>query len=83
MKIIIGVDLAPTRTNEDLFITNSLDELVDFGCQKHYRVQHGNNEFANGHSHINGIENFWGWAKIRLAKFRRSEEYPKRPSICI
>ena len=46
------------------------DGLVDFGYQKHYRVQHGNNEFANGHNHINGIENFWGWAKMRLAKFR-------------
>ena len=46
------------------------DGLVDYGYQKHYRVQPGNNEFANGHNHINGIENFWGWAKMRLTKFR-------------
>ena len=28
------------------------DGLVDFSYQKHYRVQHGNNEFANGHNYI-------------------------------
>jgi transposase len=44
--------------------------LVDLGYKKHYRVQHGKNEFANGTSHINGIENFWGIAKMRLSKFR-------------
>lgn len=44
--------------------------LVDLGYKKHYRVQHGNDEFANEKSHINGIENFWGIAKMRLAKFR-------------
>jgi transposase-like protein len=44
--------------------------LVDFGYKKHYRVQHGVNEFARGNSHINGIESFWGYAKTRLSKFR-------------
>ena len=46
------------------------DGLVDLGYRKHYRVNHWHNEFARGHSHINGIENFWGLAKVRLAKFR-------------
>jgi transposase-like protein len=46
------------------------DGLVDLGYRKHYRVNHGQNEFARGKSHINGIENFWGLAKVRLAKFR-------------
>ena len=46
------------------------DGLVDLGYRKHYRVNHGHNEFARGNSHINGIENFWGLAKVRLAKFR-------------
>jgi Transposase and inactivated derivatives len=46
------------------------DGLVNFGYRKHYRVKHGENEFANGHNHINGIENFWGLAKTRLAKFK-------------
>ena len=48
----------------------SYDGLVDFGAKAHYRVKHSKNEFANGRSHINGIENFWGFAKFRLAKFR-------------
>jgi transposase len=45
------------------------DGLVDLDYRKHYRVNHGQNEFARGKSHINGIENFWGLAKVRLAKF--------------
>lgn len=44
--------------------------LVDIGYDKHYRVFHSNNEFARGHSHINGIESFWSYAKMRLYKFR-------------
>ena len=43
--------------------------LVDIGYKKHYRVQHGANEFANKKSHINGIESFWSFAKRRLQKF--------------
>jgi transposase-like protein len=44
--------------------------LVDIGYDKHMRVNHGENEFARGNSHINGIESFWGYAKTRLVKFR-------------
>jgi len=43
--------------------------LVDLGYKKHYRVQHGINEFSRGKSHINGIESFWSFAKRRLMKF--------------
>lgn len=46
------------------------DGLVNFGYKKHFRVKHGENQFAVGHNHINGIENFWGLCKVRLAKFR-------------
>lgn len=46
------------------------DGLVDLGYKKHFRVQHGENEFANGSCHINGIESFWGYAKTRLVRFR-------------
>ena len=46
------------------------DGLVDLGYQKHFRVEHGNNEFANSHCHINGIESFWAFAKTRLVRFR-------------
>ena len=45
------------------------DGLVDFGAKAHYRVKHSKGEFAKGKNHINGIENFWGYAKTRLAKF--------------
>ena len=44
--------------------------LVDVGYDKHFRVNHGENEFANGRNHISGIESFWSYAKIRLVKFR-------------
>lgn len=45
------------------------DGLVDVGYEKHFRVNHGANEFARGPRHINGIESFWSYAKRRLARF--------------
>ena len=42
--------------------------LVDLGYG-HFRVRHGQNEFAIGMNHINGLESFWSYAKRRLAKF--------------
>ncbi len=46
------------------------DGWVDVGYDRHFRVNHGKNEFARGHRiHINGIENFWSFTKRRLAKF--------------
>ncbi len=45
------------------------DGLVDVGYPRHYRVSHGDNEFAMDESHINGIESFWSFAKRRLQKF--------------
>ena len=44
--------------------------LVDVGYVKHFRVDHGKNEFATTQHHINGIEGFWGFAKTRLTKCR-------------
>jgi len=46
------------------------DGLVDVGYAKHLRVNHGEDEFANDRSHINGIESFWAYAKHRLTKFK-------------
>jgi transposase len=43
--------------------------LVDLGYSKHFRVDHRDNKFSNGRSHINGIESFWSFAKRRLQKF--------------
>ncbi len=34
----------------------SYDGLVDVGYDKHYRIKHGQDEFARGNQHINGIE---------------------------
>ena len=46
------------------------DGLIDVGYDKHFRVNHGDNEFSKGNGiHINGIENFWSFTKRRLAKF--------------
>ena len=38
------------------------DGLVDVGYAKHFRVDHGSNEFVVGTRHINGIESFWSFA---------------------
>ena len=43
--------------------------LVDLGYG-HFRVDHGQDEFVRRGVHINGIEGFWGMAKVRLAKFK-------------
>ena len=45
------------------------DGLVDVGFQKHFRVNHSSNQFADGTNHVNGIESFWSFAKRRLQKF--------------
>src|SRR2546421_4171914 len=45
------------------------DGLVDFGYSKHFRVDHGRDQFVRGPHHVNGIESFWSYAKRRLQKF--------------
>lgn len=51
------------------------DGLVDLGYEKHYRVQHGDNEFVRqGSNHINGIES-WAFAKLRLSRFKGLPKY--------
>jgi len=44
--------------------------LVDIGFDKHFRVNHSQNEFVRGRQHINGIESFWSFAKAGLAQFK-------------
>lgn len=49
------------------------DGLVDLGYAKHLRVNHDADQFADAAhpgNHINGIESFWGYAKVRLARCR-------------
>jgi len=67
MPIIKGKVLEGSTVNSDGW--KSYDGLILNGY-KHHRVYHSENEFARGKSHINGIENFWGISKVRLAKFR-------------
>ena len=43
--------------------------LVDLGYG-HVRVDHARDEFTKGTVHINGIEGFWGLAKVWLTKFK-------------
>jgi transposase len=43
------------------------DGLVNKGYQ-HHRVFHHENEFVHGKNHVNGIESFWSFAKLRLMK---------------
>lgn len=51
--------------------------LVDLGYKKHFRVQHGVNEFARGPSHINGIEGFWAYTKTRLYRARPNWKFTR------
>ncbi len=46
----------------------SYDGLVNIWYEKHYRVHHGDNEFARWKQHINGIESFWSFTKRRFSK---------------
>ncbi len=45
------------------------NSIVHIGYQKHYRIYH-QDSYAQGDIHINGIEGFWGYAKVRLVKYR-------------
>ena len=47
----------------------SYDGLV-LGGDKHHRIHHHQNQFARGKNHVNGIESFWSFTKLRLAKLR-------------
>lgn len=65
--IIRGKISTSSRIHSDGW--RSYDGLVDVGYDKHHRIKHGEDEFARGSRHINGIESFWSFAKRRLAQF--------------
>lgn len=67
MPIIKGQVLSETTIYTDGW--KSYDGLV-LGGYKHHRIHHHRNEFARGKNHVNGIESFWSFAKLRLAKLR-------------
>ena len=44
------------------------DGLINYTVKEHHRINHGADEFAS--NHINEIESFWAYAKLRLSKFK-------------
>ncbi len=68
MQIVKGKVSLHSVIHTDGF--RSYDSIVHLGYQKHYRILHSDDKFAEGSNHINGIEGFWGYAKVRLVKFR-------------
>lgn len=66
-RIIRGKVAVESIVNSDGW--RGYNGLVDIGYG-HFRVDHSKDEFARGHVHINGIEGFWGLAKVRLSKFK-------------
>ena len=66
LPIIQGLILEGSTIHSDGW--KAYDGLLLNGYD-HYRVFHSENEFARGKSHVNGIENFWSFAKRRLSKF--------------
>ena len=67
MPIIKGQVLSETTVYTDGW--KSYDGLV-LGGYKHHRIHHHQNQFARGKNHVNGIESFWSFTKLRLAKLR-------------
>ena len=67
MPIIKGQVLAAATVYTDGW--KSYDGLV-LGGYKHFRIHHHENQFARGKNHVNGIESFWSFTKLRLAKLR-------------
>lgn len=67
MPIIHGQVLSEATVYTDGW--KSYDGLV-LGGYKHHRIHHHQNQFARGKNHVNGIESFWSFTKLRLAKLR-------------
>jgi transposase len=63
---IIRMKIAPDSIvyTDNFRAYNALD-VSEF---KHFRINH-ETDFADGHNHINGIENFWSQAKRHLRKY--------------
>ena len=67
MPIIKGQVLSEATVYTDGW--KSYDGLV-LGGYKHHPIHHHQNQFARGKNHVNGIESFWSFTKLRLAKLR-------------
>jgi transposase len=67
MPVIKGRVLSAATVYTDGW--KAYDGLV-LGGYKHHRIHHHENQFARGKNHVNGIESFWSFTKLRLAKLR-------------
>ena len=70
-KTLIPIIREFSKLQESIIYSDSwkaYDGLVDYGAKEHYRVKHSKSEFAKGKNHINGIENFWGYARLSNLK---------------
>ena len=67
VPIIKGQGLSAATVYTDGW--KSYDGLV-LGGYKHHRIHHHENQFARGKNHVNGIESFWSFTKLRLTKLR-------------
>jgi transposase len=47
---------------------SSYDGVITEGY-RHYRINHGEGVATSRRRHINGIENFWGYAKTKLKRY--------------
>jgi len=70
MPIVRGNILSESDVFTDSW--HAYDGLLTDGY-RHHRVHHKRNEFARGKSHVNGIESFWSFAKMRLSKLHGIE----------
>ena len=50
-------------------------DVLDVSSFKHFRINHSK-VFAEGRSHINGIEDFWNQAKRHMRKFNGISKDP-------
>ena len=75
MPIIQGKILEDSTVYTDGW--RAYDGLVLNGYE-HYRIFHSKDELARGKNHVNGIESFWAYAKLRLNKFNgfTSDNFP-------
>ena len=76
-KTLISIIKNKVETNSKIYTDRfkSYDSLIMNGYE-HHRINHSL-EFAQGRTHINGIESFWSFCKRRLARFNglRKQDY--------
>ncbi len=74
MPVLKGQGLSPSTVYTDGW--KAYDGLV-LGGYQHHRIHHHQSQFARGKNHVNSIESFWSFTKLRLAKLRgrRAERF--------